>query len=80
MLTCRQFLEALGDYLDNVLNPGVRAQIDEHVQACAKCRVMRETTRKTLELYRSFPPGRIPPDVEARLMATIEKRMTARPR
>ena len=35
MLTCRQFTDELGDYLDDTLRDAERAALDRHAQECA---------------------------------------------
>jgi hypothetical protein len=73
VITCKQFLEELGDDL-------ARADMERHVQKCSHCRVIWNTTRKTVQFYQGMPLCALPPDVESRLAAALEKRITARPR
>ncbi len=68
---CRQFVRELGDCLEGI-------QFDAHLQACPKCRLLLETTRRTVQLYRARGPCCIPPEVESRLMAAMAARMKAR--
>jgi len=75
MEECRAFSRAVSDYLDGVVDRECRAAIDGHLAACPMCRVLCETTRRTVELYRSFAPAGIPAEVEARLMTALERRI-----
>jgi predicted anti-sigma-YlaC factor YlaD len=72
MLTCRQFREALCDYLDGTVESVARSGLDRHRSECTNCRIVWATTRKTIELYKSLPLHGVPPEVEVRLMAAIE--------
>jgi anti-sigma factor RsiW len=36
-VTCRQVLEALGDYVDGDLAGELRAKVERHVRACSRC-------------------------------------------
>lgn len=72
MLNCRQCIGELGECLDGPPDPAVA----DHLQRCRKCRVVWDTTRQTVTLYRrtwSFCP--VPPDVEARLLTALETRL-----
>jgi predicted anti-sigma-YlaC factor YlaD len=75
MLTCREFLEgALCDYLDGTQDHDSRAEVERHLQKCGKCRIVCETTRQTVMLYRRMAAVcTIPAEVEARLFSVIEK-------
>ena len=69
---CREFLRVLGDYLDGALEGETRVRIERHLDACSGCHVIWQTTRKTLELYKSMPLYGLPEEVESRLMEVLE--------
>ncbi|HZT31405.1 MAG TPA: zf-HC2 domain-containing protein [Bryobacteraceae bacterium] len=78
MLTCKQFLEELSDYLDENADPEVRARLEKHISECPNCFVICDTTKKTIRVYKGMDPYPIPNDVESRLMAALEKKMAAK--
>ena len=78
MLTCKDFLRELSDYLDESLDSAARARIEEHITECPNCWVIADTTRKTIQIYKGMDPYPIPADVEARLMAALERKIAAR--
>ena len=78
MLTCKDFLNELSDYLDESVDAEVRAKIEKHMAECPNCWVIADTTRKTVQIYKGMDPVPIPQDVERRLMAALEKRMAAK--
>ena len=78
MLTCKDFLSELSDYLDECLDPEIRAKLEQHIAECPNCWVIADTTRKTIQIYRGMEPYPIPSDVEARLMRALEKKMAAK--
>ena len=80
MLTCKEFLRELSDYLDETVDAEARAQLEGHIAECPNCWVVSDTTKKTIRIFRGMEPYPIPPDVEARLMAALEKKMAARQR
>jgi anti-sigma factor RsiW len=80
LLTCKEFLEELGDYLDETVDADIRARLEAHIMECPNCWVISDTTRKTIRIYRGMEPHPIPSDVESRLMAALEKKIAARGR
>ena len=78
MLTCKDFLRELSDYLDESLDTEIRAKLETHITECPNCWVIADTTRKTIQIYKGMEPQPIPADVETRLMAALEKKMAAR--
>jgi anti-sigma factor RsiW len=80
LLTCKDFLSELSEYLDQTIDAGQRAKLERHITECPNCWVIADTTRKTIQIYKGMEPYPIPADVESRLMQALEKRMAARPR
>ena len=80
MLTCKQFLQELNDYLDETLDPKMRADLQSHVEECPNCWVVCDTTQKTLKVFKGMDAQPIPSDIHARLMAALEKRIRDDPK
>lgn len=78
MLTCKDFLHDLSDYLDETADAQIRAKIEKHILECPNCWVIADTTRKTIRIYKGMEPQSIPVDVEERLMKALEKKMAAK--
>jgi anti-sigma factor RsiW len=78
LLTCKDFLNELSDFLDETLDAEVRAKLERHITECPNCWVIADTTRKTIRVYKGMDPYQIPTDVESRLMAALERRMAAK--
>jgi anti-sigma factor RsiW len=75
LLTCKDFLNELTDYLDECLDADSRTKLERHITECPNCWVIADTTRKTIQIYKGMDPYPIPPDVESRLMKALEKKM-----
>ncbi|HLH04045.1 MAG TPA: zf-HC2 domain-containing protein [Bryobacteraceae bacterium] len=75
LLTCKQFLRDLNDYLDQTLDPATLEELQRHVNECPNCWVVCNTTEKTLKVFKGFEPQAVPKDIQDRLMAAIEKKM-----
>ena len=78
MLTCKDFLKELSDYLDESLDAEVRSKLEQHITECPNCWVIADTTRKTIRIYKGMEPYPIPSDVESRLMKALERKMAAK--
>jgi len=78
LLTCKQFLQELNDYLDPSTDPAMKCHLEKHVNECPNCFVIVDTTKKTLQVYKGLEPQTIPEDVKSRLWKALEKKMAAR--
>ena len=77
MLTCKDFLRELSDFLDENLDAEIRAKLEQHITECPNCWVIADTTKKTIQIYKGMDPYPIPGDVESRLMKALERKMAA---
>ena len=48
MVKCEKVQEELSNYIDEEIEPGLRAAISEHVRKCRRCSVLLDSTRKML--------------------------------
>ena len=80
MLTCKDFLHELSDYLDESIDAEIRAKLEHHIAECPNCWVIADTTRRTIQIYKGMDAIPIPSDVEDRLMRALEKKMAAKSR
>jgi len=71
MLTCKQFLSELSDYLDDTLDPKTKAELHRHVNECPNCWVVCNTTEKTIKVYKGMEPQPIPPEIENRFLSAL---------
>lgn len=77
LLTCKEFLSELTDYLDEKTCTEVREKIELHLSKCPNCWVVCDTTRKTIAVYKGLEACSIPPDIHSRLMAALDRKMAA---
>ena len=66
MLTCKQFLAELSDFLDETLGAAERQKLEQHINECPNCWVIADTTRKTIQVYKCHEPVSIPTEVRSR--------------
>jgi predicted anti-sigma-YlaC factor YlaD len=48
MFSCAEFLCEFGDYLDGCASPELKTCIEEHLRECKSCRVIIDSTAKTI--------------------------------
>ena len=75
MLTCKEFLQELNDYLDETVDPELRRKIEAHITQCPNCFVILDTTKKTIQVYKGVQPQTLPADVQARLLKAMERKL-----
>ena len=78
MLTCKEFLSELTEYLDDRCDRDLKAKLHSHVTECPNCWVIVDTTQKTIQVYKGMEPQEIPCDVKNRLMTALQKKMAAK--
>ena len=68
---CGELLDRLSDYIDGELEASLCVELEAHLADCPDCRVMVDTVRKTVTLYRAQAPTELPADVEDRLFKVL---------
>ncbi len=48
--TCEALLGSLSDYIDGELGAELCRQIEKHIAECENCRIVVDTTRRTIDL------------------------------
>ncbi|MGC2160520.1 MAG: zf-HC2 domain-containing protein [Silvibacterium sp.] len=70
-MTCTEFLAQLDDLIDDDVTVSLRADLEEHLRECDHCVITLNTTRKTIEIYRSHEIYELPDGVRERLEKAI---------
>jgi hypothetical protein len=78
LLTCKDFLGWLNEYLDESAAAEVRQQVEAHITSCPNCWVIFDTTKKTLKVYKGMEPQPLPSAVHDRLTQMLEKRCASK--
>ena len=73
MLSCKQVLSNLSDYIDDEGSAELRRAIEEHISWCRRCNVVFDTTGKALKIVLDAEPFEVPLAVSARLYTRLEK-------
>ena len=77
MLTCKEFLSELSDFLDEATDREIKAKLEGHIAECPNCFVICDTTKKTISVYKGMKACTIPEEVHQRLMAAVERKIAA---
>jgi predicted anti-sigma-YlaC factor YlaD len=68
---CKCLLHALSDYIDGEAPAELCMEIERHLAECVDCRVLINTLRRTISLYRDLPEPEMPARTRERLYATL---------
>ena len=75
-MDCGDVIKELNSYLDGELDEALRWDLISHLEKCTDCRVVVDTTRKTIELYCNSEPLPLPTDVRQRLNQALARKLT----
>jgi predicted anti-sigma-YlaC factor YlaD len=79
LVTCKDFLGELNEYLDEECRGEVRKELEDHLNECPNCWVICDTTKKTIEIYRGLEAFPIPTGVHDRLLDALRKKSQTAP-
>ena len=70
----KQVIRCLCEFLDGELAPDLAQELAKHLPRCEDCKIVVDTTHKTIEIYCNTEPLPLPDDVRERLeRALVEK-------
>lgn len=71
MSDCSDLLGALSEYLDGNEQSAMCAELKQHMLSCDKCRVVVDSAKRTIELYRGTEPVEFPESFRDRLHGSL---------
>lgn len=54
LITCRQLIDFIGDYVEGTLDDGSRMEFERHLGRCRSCQAYLETYRQTMAAARTL--------------------------
>ncbi|MCC7153256.1 MAG: zf-HC2 domain-containing protein [Bryobacterales bacterium] len=78
MVTCKDFLREISEFLDDRADPQLQSELKAHITQCPNCWVILDTTLKTIQVYKGMEPQELPEGVHGQLMKALEKRCAAK--
>jgi len=69
---CEELLGSLSSYIDGDLAPELCQELEKHLEGCDNCRVVLNTTKRTIELVHSpAEKSGLPEEVRERLFKRL---------
>ena len=81
MNPCKKIILEVSNYLDNEMDAALRQELEEHMGCCPECRIIIDTTRQTIQVFRGCEPYPLPQSLHNRLQQAIREHFgkTGRP-
>ena len=54
---CQKLLSEVSELIDGTVSPELCAELEAHLKECNNCRIVVDTTRKTIDLYKKEDYG-----------------------
>lgn len=71
-INCENLLGSLSEYIDGGLSPELCQEIEKHLAGCENCRVVLNTTKRTIDLvHEPETKTTIPEDIRERLFKRL---------
>ena len=70
-MTCSEFLAQFDELIDDTATATMRDDLKEHIRGCEHCLITFNTTRKTIEIYRTHEVYELPAGLRERLQKAI---------
>jgi anti-sigma factor (TIGR02949 family) len=69
---CERLLGSLSEYIDGELSPDLCQELEKHLAGCENCRVVLNTTKRTIDLVQApVEKPDLPEDVRERLFKRL---------
>lgn len=73
-MKCDDLLRLLNEYVDGTVDPAVCKEFEQHLAGCNPCKVVIDTLRKTITLYKNDQPYELPFEFRQRLHQMFRER------
>ncbi len=75
MVSCKTVLEQLSNFIDEEIDPGLRAEIEAHLKMCRRCSVLHDSLRKVIVIVADERTFEIPVGYSERLHSFIDRHL-----
>ena len=79
-ISCDEVWRALGDYLDNEIDPDLRLRMQEHFKHCLHCRALVDGANNIIQLVGDGRAFDVPEGFGSRLYRKLENHLWAKKR
>jgi predicted anti-sigma-YlaC factor YlaD len=74
-VNCKSIVKELSNYLEEGLEPSLKSSIEKHLENCEDCRIVVDTTKKTVQIFCNSEPAPLPEDTRQRLSDALFKHL-----
>jgi len=74
-LNCKGVIRELSNYIDGDLDPGLKTELERHLNHCEDCTMIVDQTKKSIEILCDSKPVELPSDVRSRLHAALRQKI-----
>jgi predicted anti-sigma-YlaC factor YlaD len=75
MITCDEFFAEFADYLENQVSPEIRKELEVHLSKCRACRVLYDSSRKTVSIVTESNSFELPRSVSDPIIDRVMSRL-----
>lgn len=75
-MNCKNIVKELSNYLEEALEPSLKSSIEKHLEGCEDCRIVVDTTKKTVQIFCNSEPAPLPEDTRQRLRDALFKQLS----
>ncbi|MCX7643193.1 MAG: zf-HC2 domain-containing protein [Armatimonadetes bacterium] len=73
-MKCEDLLKALSDYIDGEIDPSICKEFEEHLRGCEPCKIVIDTVRKTILLYKDAEVYELPYELKQRIHSLLREK------
>ena len=73
-MNCDDMLKLLSDYIDGEVDPAICQELEKHLADCNGCRVVVDTLRQTVRLYKHGQEYELPQPFRQRLHDSLRNK------
>lgn len=77
-MKCKDVIREISEYLDGQLDATVVAELERHLGHCEDCKLIVDTTKKTIEVFCNSQPAPLDDSVRQRLHNALQQRLQRR--
>lgn len=76
MMTCKDLVDLLSEYVDGELDRATARRLERHLRGCVECTAFLNTFRNTRAMTREAAQAAMPQELRARLRRFLRDRFT----
>jgi anti-sigma factor RsiW len=78
-LNCKGVIRELSNFIDGDLDPGLKSELEHHLEHCEDCTMIVDQTRKSIEILCDSRPVELPSEVRSRLHLALRQKLGQKP-